>query len=667
MSATNPEVYIGAWRSYQDGTAPALILTLKEREALILIAALVVFIGFVASQVFGAVRFILHQKRLHREPSPGVKARRRPTRVEPTRDGLHEQQQALLRNTSSHIHTLWLAGKVAWAWKGRLGTLTALRRSMVIMVVTGASLAAWTTAQLLLPWLWTEAKDQMLTALSSCDEVIPPHRQLELDNDSQRMLQASHTFNRYYSDMADTAASFLKECPGNSTRGPACERIPFPRVGYRTVDGDSCPLLDCNAPFTNAEHVEWVSDFLNSNAHLGINAPPEETVDFQHILSCVSADLSSVVYDRSAGDTSGVYRYNWGNTTIGETLLPYTVLYNESLTQSGTAYQITSFTNYTNYKSPLTPLWSPNTTLFEPFSEEDRIRTIHFFAANSVTYPSPVLDPLFRTSPFPEPSPNPPPVYLPANPVTVLICRETHNFCSPTYRSHLVPNMKGYCAPRGLPTKSDEEVFEGPGCFSEKQKATARRIRNLVPVGGIASVVQALDEPLMAGRTAVRKVGGFGAGWEQRGEVPVDQWKREVTRWFEVGLVMLQMGFFEGGEREEVRGLVVERTECGMQRVGGVAGVKNLNLVGIVGTVGVGVFLVLLSWVVKPVVGWWQRRKSRGGQTGVMQWKMDGLFQIQRAAYEAAGVRGWDDRIAAVPTTAERVFPKDVMRMRATF
>ncbi|KAK0624282.1 hypothetical protein B0T14DRAFT_602650 [Immersiella caudata] len=665
MSTQISEVYIGAWWSHADETKPALILTLRDNEALILIAALVVFVGFVASRTFGAAQFILHQKRVGNRTSPGVKNTRTPTGPERHGyDGLHQQQQALLRNASGHVHTLWLTAQLAWGWKARLGAWTALRRSLVILLITGVSLAAWTAAQLLLPLLWTTRTDQMLTARSSCDEAIPPHRQPIAETDAQRALEAAHAFNRYYNNRADVAASYQQQCPGNSTGIPGCERIPFPRINWRATDGVGLSLM---MGLPNTENVEWQSDPINSNTHLGINAPLEDTVDFQQSLACVPANLTGVVYEKSPNETYGIYRHLWGNITIGETVLPYTTLYNESLVNSGASYQIMSFTNYTNYTSLLTPLWHPDEILFGIPSINERIRSIHLIAANSVTYSSPVLDPIFKTPPFPNPSPNPPPVYSPANPVTVLVCRETHNICSPAHETPGAAYIRGYCVPRPLPIRSDGELFDS-AYFNARQRETVKRLRNLIPVGGVSGIIQGLSEPLMAGRTAVRKTGDFGAGWEQRGRLPVDQWKREVSRWFEIGLVMLQMGFLEGREMSEgeVRGLVVERTECGMQRVAAVAGMRNLNLAGIIGTVAIGVFLMSLSWAVVPFVGWWQRRKSRGGPTGVMQWRVDGLFQTQRVAYEATGMMGWDEGTGAVPTTGERVFPKEMIKMRST-
>jgi len=317
------------------------------------------------------------------------------------------------------------------------------------------------------------------------------------------------------------------------------------------------------------------------------------------------------------------------------------------------------------------------------------IRTIHFLSAGSMIYRTPVLDPLFLTTP----SPNPPPTaqnttvtHAPAGPLTILVCNEIHTFCSPIDRSSRVGaplDIDGRVCNPHLPTDPDSHVFD-PRIYNPAQIATGKRLRNAIPSGGIASTIQALKQPLAVSRTAFPVEGSeFAGGYEQTAEIPGDQWRVEVTRWLEISMVMMQMSFREfaagpGSIEGDERVLFTPVTEadgelfrgCGTQRVRGVPGARNMNLAGIIGTVAVGLFLVGVSLLLEPVVGWLQRRKlrGRGGQTGVMLWKMDGLLQMQRLMFEAAGVRGWDGE-GAVPTTAERVFLKDVhaMRMRSTF
>jgi hypothetical protein len=295
------------------------------------------------------------------------------------------------------------------------------------------------------------------------------------------------------------------------------------------------------------------------------------------------------------------------------------------------------------------------------------MRSIFFITANNMTYPAAINDPVFRTTDSPP--------FTPRNPVSVLVCREKHIFCSPVNRAEVQNSLtkdRKFCVTAG-PAQKDEDVFNSR-LFSPRQRETGRRIRDLLGQRGVASAVEELGEKLMLGRTAsVRAGGGFGEGWVQRKKMDnTRQWVLEVGRWFDISLLVLQMGFLDGLAKWEDgdvwTGLVTEEGGCARQRVSGVAEVTNFDLTAIIATVVVGVVLVLLSMVVVPVVGWWQGRSSRGGQTGVMLWRMDGLFQIQRVAYEANGVTTrWDGRDAVVPTTGERMFPKYATKMASTF
>ncbi|KAJ5516920.1 hypothetical protein N7527_008480 [Penicillium freii] len=50
MSTTAPNIFIGVWQNHNEETWPTWTLTLKQRDGGILSAALVLFVGFAATQ-----------------------------------------------------------------------------------------------------------------------------------------------------------------------------------------------------------------------------------------------------------------------------------------------------------------------------------------------------------------------------------------------------------------------------------------------------------------------------------------------------------------------------------------------------------------------------------------------------------------------------------------
>jgi hypothetical protein len=98
----------------------------------------------------------------------------------------------------------------------------------------------------------------------------------------------------------------------------------------------------------NSGPVQWESDSINSNTHLGINDAVEDTLELLHTLSCVSMSLGGRV---EVENSTGVYRYLYGSTTIDNVTLPYTTTYNSSLASLGTGYQILSVTHRLPFSS----------------------------------------------------------------------------------------------------------------------------------------------------------------------------------------------------------------------------------------------------------------------------------------------------------------------------
>lgn len=176
-------------------------------------------------------------------------------------------------------------------------------------------------------------------------------------------------------------------------------------------------------------------------------------------------------------------------------------------------------------------------------------------------------------------------------------------------------------------------------------------------------VAWTLAEPIETGRTVLDGT--------QYAALPVGQWRREVGRWFGVGLALLQQGMVEfvtGPAVEQARAYFADitggssgdmvRQDCGAQRVRAVAGVRNFDIRAVVIIVVLGGWIVLVGLSVDNVVGFAQRRwAKKKAEAQRLGWMLDGLFQTQRLAFEGAGMGGWKGLEANVPVTAESALP----------
>lgn len=100
MSTTATNIFIGVWQNHNDGTWPTWTLTLKQRDGGVLSAALVLFVGFAATQAWNVVKLILHQVLLRSR-----------------RDGLDQQLQAMLRNSGTHAGAAWFSIRIPLGWR----------------------------------------------------------------------------------------------------------------------------------------------------------------------------------------------------------------------------------------------------------------------------------------------------------------------------------------------------------------------------------------------------------------------------------------------------------------------------------------------------------------------------------------------------------------------
>lgn len=119
MSTTATNIFIGAWQNHNDGTWPTWTLTLKQRDGGVLFAALVLFVGFAATQAWNVVKLILHQVLLRSR-----------------RDGLDQQLQAMLRNSGTHAGAAWFSIRIPLGWRRQRGLMHGLARSSPILIVS---------------------------------------------------------------------------------------------------------------------------------------------------------------------------------------------------------------------------------------------------------------------------------------------------------------------------------------------------------------------------------------------------------------------------------------------------------------------------------------------------------------------------------------------------
>ena len=141
--------------------------------------------------------------------------------------------------------------------------------------------------------------------------------------------------------------------------------------------------------------------------------------------------------------------------------------------------------------------------------------------------------------------------------------------------------------------------------------------------------------------------------------LPDDQWMIEVDSWFNTGLVRLQKFVvgYAAGPRDVIDPAYIlkpddslSKSMCRNQKVHSTGGTINFSVLGLALVVIICSILILTNLVLETIVGFIQRRYKTGSYRR-LQWIVDGKLQLQRMAFEAAGMGTWSGGATPVPIT----------------
>ena len=96
-----PFIHTGPWVNWSRGRVLGSTITLSERDGDLFIAFLGIFVTVVGAACWKIMSFAMHQLR-----SPPD-----------AQDGIHHQQQAILRNTGSPFQASYELAQLSWSWR----------------------------------------------------------------------------------------------------------------------------------------------------------------------------------------------------------------------------------------------------------------------------------------------------------------------------------------------------------------------------------------------------------------------------------------------------------------------------------------------------------------------------------------------------------------------
>ncbi|KAK4454191.1 hypothetical protein QBC34DRAFT_375364 [Podospora aff. communis PSN243] len=618
--ADSVNVYIGTWLNHSNNV---LTLTLRDKEAAILAAALVIFVGFVANHAWNILKFVLHQLRT--------------TRV--AENELHQQQQIVLRNSANHVHAFLLMTRLAFGWgitKRRVSRMAAFEGSIFLMILTLLGSLGWAAVQVSLAVVWTAAGDQFLVVPSHCGW-IPRY-----NNVSTPEAQTYYDVIKGGMDMANTyQLQCYRQRNESSSDNKRCGSFPVPHIDWVGTDAD-CPFGNKNlCVATNSTPFRMDTGYINSQTHLGINTGYQDSIDYRYIATC-----SPLVPDYRVSKNGSLYYYYGNNTDIQEDFPGERATWVQNITgrTDDNHYNVWAFSYVVDKEfRNLIRDWRPNATMI-PKDKSAFTMSIFFITAGQMFYVSENYDPIFSTKPKPGRVINNVPAYTPENPMSILGCIEEQEICNPSAPE---PNK---CM---LLSRNAENVTVFSRLnLNPVQSATTLILRNELEKNLFRNYVNYLTPQLLASTSLVRGTRSY----FQYLDFPRDHWRVEVSRWFDVNLIMLQHAFVDyvvGPDDPEAIALVAgpedntNTTEeiraeldrgCQRQIVRNVNGVRNFNFRAILFVIGPGFAIMVLGFTIDSLAAWAQGLLRKGEARRAL-WVRDDMLQPKR---EGEGDDGYE-------------------------
>ncbi|EPE34165.1 hypothetical protein GLAREA_07178 [Glarea lozoyensis ATCC 20868] len=612
----NETIYTGIWQNHSQSGWRGSTLTLDVRSGSLLISALATFITLVGARFWAIVSFSIHQVRASQKQ----------------KDGIHHQHQVVYRNGSSALGTAWAVLEISWAWRKRascnVGRFFAAALPPVL-VFAGFAAASVLSAKVAAP---PTGASQVKLVSKNCgyiDSSTDVLGTVSQDN--------SQIFSRLSVRTAILARNYARNCYDDDSQNLAsCNFYPIRRLPYQTHEEATCPFKGDRCILGPQKAFRMQTPWLDSHSHFGINAQTNHRVEWRRTTTCSVLNVTDRVTTRSA-PSGKVHTWNLGYSGPLSARSNQTYNYNENAVNFGMAYTVQS--NFAVEQDRYSG-WVP----FDDMLHQDADVSVFFLAPNSVLYPDPIDDPLF--SAHRQFSNNPPSsndtYYGSDELVTVVGCIDQAEIRNP---------LTGVStAPLGLQRLSNDTFGIG---LNPSQVATSFRL--IIP----SEQALMFNSVNGVGTTALKAQDSLYIMISSG--LPSNQWQIELRGWFDTALARMQASAIDFVSKTEEAtsvgklgfGTSQESTQpmCKNQLVTAIGNYQSFSMMGIEIILAVGLFIVLISFVLERVVGCIHKRWGSHRYKQV-RWKADGILQQQRLAFENNKVNGWEKTDDTVPITA---------------
>jgi hypothetical protein len=584
-------------------------------------------------------------------------------------DGLYHQRQAILRNSDTAQDGAWRLLMSMFAWRSGRRASKPITRLLPIIVFAFLLSAAFGVASIFSSRVTSEIVNEVLLKGTRCGTI---DSSKGAENDLLTLLMP------YYSEGANRHLVYGQKCYNNlTTDTDGCNLYIKPQLPLFSDRNASCPFKN-NICKSETGNLVLDTGYLDSNADLGINAPPNERFQVRFVHQCAPIKTRGHMTPFNDSDYGAVMRYNYGQvaTVTGGINFTYELPVNNAyLPEDGATSANIPRLDYslgveTHRATPNeSTIIQPNRWLPIPeLIRDDADVHMLFLSAPEIRFSAPVNDPFFlankgaselhnqdTTSTFSS--------YVQNEPLGVMACAIQLQYCNPNLPkgSNCEP-LRGFLDPR-----ASEEVKK---IFTDDQQFAALKWADTLWTGSIYTV------NIMVGYIGSSSLlARYGLSYGYQGPLPDNQWQLETEHWVKGTLASLQDVFvtaangiptaLESFRESPAANETVALGMCKNQKIVSTA-FSSFNVLGISLILLLGAWIIVLDMGLEPAVALWQRRRYQKHQLNdqyygdgkeahplysALEWSHNSTLQLQRLAHEEAGYATWSSCDGDTPVT----------------
>ncbi|KAF2679340.1 hypothetical protein K458DRAFT_490655 [Lentithecium fluviatile CBS 122367] len=616
-------VYYGVWINWSRGKSDGSTITLTPSGAGFMVAFLAIFVSVAGGSLWRILAFLIHQQRITKTP----------------RDGLYYQQQAILRNTATPGVASWQLLWLVPPW--RKLSRRPFWRSFPLILVALLNLSLFFAAGILVAEVTRTPGSEVLVRSPNCGNWTLNSTEIILGFQSKTLNDTV------------TAANYARACYGGTSNALECNQYTVQSLPYTKSENVTCPFAD-GMCLRKYPAMALDTGNLSSHHHLGINAQTKDRVTYRKMTTCaplMSAGFTTSMnytdaVNASIGDFYGMDGdvldfYNYGPRSYkSDPRSNFTLTYNRRSAFMGTGYELQAV-DYTS-GNHTENTWHPDRAVLR----DDGDVSLMFISANNILYYGKVEDPIFAaTSEIKTVPDNGKNVTLYTSDYFVNPpgCVDQHQFCNPA--NQRCTKLDSYdSAVRSAQT--DLEL--NPMQYGTVSTLSLNLYLSIISqsIGGRGSVALRAQEVTSQLFSA---------------QLPKDQWKTEVEYWFSTGLAKVQKSFVEyaSGPSNVLENTYISkpydapsRQLCDSQKIKTPpgSGAASFSTLGVAIILAVGGLLILCHTILEYIVA--NVIPTRNYK--LMRWAIDDKLQLQRLAFEGAGMGTWHAGLGSVPTTTSQ-------------